>query len=147
MKKIISIISAFAFLQGCSSLTAGRHTLGSLSEIDVDMDKRMVQKVMGKPNVIRVGKKLADDKSYELHEYKLYDDASVGALSWFLILPASPFLGTETFWLHYINSKLVFWGAEGDWRGAPKWFSMGYSAPAGEPLAVEQMPSKVTEPK
>jgi len=142
MKPGIAIVLTAVLLQGCAMMSAGRHTLTSLCGIEVDMDKRKVEKVMGKPNVVRVGKKLTDDTVYELHEYKLYDDASVGLLSWFLILPANPILATETYWLHYVNSRLVFWADEGDWRGAPKWFSSSYSAPAGgQPLLEQKSPN------
>jgi hypothetical protein len=141
MKKIGCFILSAIILQGCASITAGRHRLSLLSEIDVDMDKQMIQKIMGKPKAVRVGKKISDDKIYELHEYKLYDDNAVFMLSWFLILPADVFLGTESFWFHYINSKLVFWGEEGDWRGAPKWFSTYYAQPSsGQPDAGANLP-------
>lgn len=125
-KRVITLLLAAGLMQGCAMLSVGGHRLGSLSRIEVQMDKADVEKVLGTPNVVRVGKKLSDDKTYELHEYKLYDDAAVNTLSWFLIIPPWPFLGTQTFWLHYVNSKLVFWGDAGDWRGAPKWFSNFY---------------------
>jgi hypothetical protein len=148
MRNVIAVILATVLLPGCAMLSAGRHTLGSMAEISVDMDKRKVEQVLGKPNVVRIGKKISDDMVYELHEYKLFDDASVSTLSWFLIIPAS-FLGTETFWLHYINSKLIFWGDEGDWRGAPKWFSAYYTAipPSQGQAASELKTPSVSAPE
>jgi hypothetical protein len=127
-------------------LSVGRHTLSSLNGIEVDMDKRQVEKVMGKPDVVRVGKKISDDTVYELHEYKLYNDFSVTALSCFLIIPAPMVLGTETYWLHFINSKLIFWGDEGNWRGAPKWFSSFYATPSAAQIGTESKTPNVSAP-
>jgi hypothetical protein len=110
------------------------------------MDKRDVEKRMGQPNVVRIGKKVSDDTVYELHEYKLYDDFSVTALDFSLIIPAQLVLGTETYWLHYINSKLVFWGEEGNWRGAPKWFSSYYANPSAGQTGTESKAPNAANP-
>lgn len=112
---------------------AGRHQTSSLSKIKLDMRVEKVSKLIGRPDIVRVGKKLAEDKNYELHEYKLYDSSCVKGISMFLVLPAFPFCASETYWLHYVNSELVFWGEEGDWRGTPKAFSALFGTPPVDP--------------
>ncbi len=146
MRKGLLLVLLGMFLQGCSTLSAGKHTLGSLSEVQLAMDKQAVEKVLGKPDVVRMGKKLGDGTVYELHEYKLYSDFSVTALSFALVIPAQLVLGTETYWLHYVNSKLVFWGDEGNWRGMPKWFSSTYAAPSTEATTGEVKPPSLSSP-
>jgi hypothetical protein len=134
-------------LQGCAMVGAGRHQTSSLSKIKLDMRAEKVQKKMGRPDAVRVGKKLVEDKNYELHEYKLYDSSCVKTLSVFVIVPVYPFCSSDTYWLHYINSELVFWGEEGDWRGTPKAFTALYGGPPIEQPKAEENPPKSSEIK
>jgi hypothetical protein len=137
------MVLAAVILQGCAMVTAGRHRLSSLSKIQVDNDQKTVEIFMGRPDVVRIGKRIADDKVYELHEYRLYSDACVYALSGLLIVPAYPLCSSETFWLHFVNSKLVFWGEVGDWRGIPKWFGSTYpGSTTAEPNAGQSPPKE-----
>ena len=57
------------------------------------------------------------------------DERDVYKRQVFVIVPVYPFCSSDTYWLHYVNSELVFWGEEGDWRGTPKAFSALYGAP------------------
>jgi hypothetical protein len=139
--RTLGILLVAVFLQGCAAVGAGRHQTSSLSKIKLDMRAEKVQKQMGRPNAVRVGKKLVEDKNYELHEYKLYDSSCVKTLSVFVIVPVYPFCSSDTYWLHYVNSELVFWGEEGDWRGTPKAFSTSYAGPPVEqPKGEESLP-------
>lgn len=105
---------------------AGRHKLSSLTKISLDMNRAQVRKQMGKPDVVPTAKRISDDQIYQLEEYRLYNNACLNVLAFFLIVPVYPICPTETYWLHYLGQHLVFWGKADDWQGVPKSFDKSY---------------------
>ena len=64
--------------------------------------------MIGPPDAVRAATALADDLSYEVHEYRFPNNIHLAITE------------VRIYWLHYLNGKLLYWGREGDFSGAPK---------------------------
>ena len=99
--KMAIVLCLLTLCHGCGTLTHKPESI--LDKISVDMTKAQVSELIGRPTVVRASRVIKDHR-YEVHEYRLLYN-----LRGF----------TNTYWLHYINDRLVFWGREGDFSGAP----------------------------
>jgi hypothetical protein len=114
-------------LTGCGIATPIIRSQKRLADIKPFLNEQQVKDKIGEPDTVRAYTILASDLSYSIQEYWLYPQSdaltnlALGpftlTLSWWV--PNNAFTNRVSYWLHYINGELRYWGEAGDWAGAP----------------------------
>lgn len=88
-------------------LDFGCATTGKFSQLELDMTKAQIVRVIGQPDAVRGSLRNRYGQTVEVWEYQEYktaDDAFIGNLT--------------TYWLYVYDGKLAQWGQAGDWSRA-----------------------------
>jgi len=88
----------------CTLLILGcvAHTFKVLSRIELGQTKSDVRNRMGEPNAVRGAITNKYGQIVEVWEYELAN--------------AEFYTYTKTYWLYFVDGRLVQWGEAGDWR-------------------------------
>ncbi len=100
MRKSIFLLMIF-LIAGCATLSANK-----ISLLKMGMSKDEVQKIVGKPYLLRAQARSQDNKLIETWEYTLYAPSYP---------TANGLTGNVTYWLQFEDGKLVFYGQPGDY--------------------------------
>lgn len=123
---IISLLILGLGYQGCGIIIPLTNNKDKLNQLELDMKKGEVIKVIGDPDEIRGSVKNVDGDIVTVWQYELYNKSSaltnfgLGIFPFFTLTWWVPTLGAyntpDTYWLYMINESLVQWGRAGDWR-------------------------------
>jgi hypothetical protein len=122
MKKIILITTITIFLSSCGIIQPINNSVQKLSKITIGDDRNTVIAKIGEPDNIRGSRILENGSIQQVDEYALYKKGAATRAAIFcpLTLGLACLMtrpGSEqTFWMHYIDGRLIKWGKVGDWQ-------------------------------